>query len=278
MIRILCFMYLGISLKILTNTTYSEARGTRSFIGAGSTWTFFPEIKVIDYILKKIYLYVLRNILRSEAGSITSWSGTNIIRESYNLKDWQQFSLPISLFFFMSVNGSDNHANCQESKKCWFPHGCCVECLCRSKSERQVKLKWLNHLIFLGKREDRKSCAHMSAKLNQLISKLALSSMSRRGLIILAFHSLLILLTLCAKRRQQRALFSFASMLFKSWRNSKVSPTLVFSRIKMVLVKSLAILFMIFCSVSYAEPENEFQRKQKVLSLFSVVTFPNEYT
>jgi len=49
-----------------------------------------------------------------------------------------------------------------------------------------------------------------------------------------------------------------------------------FSRIKMVLVKSLAILFMIFCSVSYAEPENEFQRKQKVLSLFSVVTFPND--
>merc|ERR1712029_1191836 len=48
------------------------------------------------------------------------------------------------------------------------------------------------------------------------------------------------------------------------------------SRIKMVLVKSLAILFMIFCSVSYAEPENEFQRKQKVLSLFSVVTFPND--
>merc|ERR1712062_527193 len=48
------------------------------------------------------------------------------------------------------------------------------------------------------------------------------------------------------------------------------------SRIKMVLVKSLAILFMIFCSVSYAEPENEFQRKQKGLSLFSVVTFPND--
>ena len=143
------------SLKILTDTTHPEARGTRSFIGAGSTWTFFPEIKVIDYILKK-NIYVLRNILRSEAGSITSWSGTNIIRESYNLKDWQQFSLPISLFFFMSVNGSDNHANCQESKKSWFPHGCSVECLCRSKSERQVKLKWLNHLIFLGKREDRK--------------------------------------------------------------------------------------------------------------------------
>ena len=127
----------------------------------------------------------MRNILRSEAGSITSWSGTNIIRESYNLKDWQQFSLPISFFFFMSVNGSDNHANCQESKKCWFPHGCCVECLCRSKSERQVKLKWLNHLIFLGKREDRKSCAHMSAKLNQLISKLALTFIRQRALIIL---------------------------------------------------------------------------------------------
>merc|ERR550532_2745795 len=44
----------------------------------------------------------------------------------------------------------------------------------------------------------------------------------------------------------------------------------------MVFGKSLAILFVIFCSVSYAEPENDFQRKQKLLSLFSVVTFPND--
>merc|ERR550532_1574804 len=43
----------------------------------------------------------------------------------------------------------------------------------------------------------------------------------------------------------------------------------------MVFGKSLAILFVIFCSVSYAEPDNDFQRKQKLLSLFSVVTFPN---
>jgi len=48
------------------------------------------------------------------------------------------------------------------------------------------------------------------------------------------------------------------------------------SRITMVFGKSLAILFVIFCSVSYAEPENDFQRKQKLLSLFSVVTFPND--
>ena len=46
----------------------------------------------------------------------------------------------------------------------------------------------------------------------------------------------------------------------------------------MVLLKSLAIHFLIvFCSVSYAEPENEFERKHKLLSLFSVVTFPNKY-
>ena len=45
----------------------------------------------------------------------------------------------------------------------------------------------------------------------------------------------------------------------------------------MVLLRGLAILFMIvFCSVSYAE--TEFERKQKLLSLFSVVTFPNRYT
>merc|ERR1712141_244060 len=48
-----------------------------------------------------------------------------------------------------------------------------------------------------------------------------------------------------------------------------------FSRIKMVLLRGLAILFMIvFCSVSYAE--TEFERKQKLLSLFSVVTCPND--
>ena len=86
---------------------------------------------------------------------------------------------------------------------------CSVECLCRSKSERQVKMKWLKHWTFLGKRKDHKSCIHLSAELNQLISKLVhCLSRGLEGTFIL----LLILPALCAKG-WWRARFSFASML-----------------------------------------------------------------
>ena len=70
--------------------------------------------------------YIFENVLRSEAGSIASWSSANIIWESNNLKDWQYFSLPISFFFFVSFNGSNDHENCpryQDTKKSRFPHG-----------------------------------------------------------------------------------------------------------------------------------------------------------
>ena len=86
---------------------------------------------------------------------------------------------------------------------------CSVECLCRSKLERQVKMKWLKHWTFLGKRKDHKSCIHLSAELNQLISKLVhCLSRGLEGTFIL----LLILPALCAKG-WWRARFSFASML-----------------------------------------------------------------
>ena len=70
--------------------------------------------------------YIFENVLRSEAGSIASCSNTNIIGKSNNLKDWQQFSMSVSFFFFMSFNGSNTHENCpryQDTKKSRFPHG-----------------------------------------------------------------------------------------------------------------------------------------------------------
>ena len=152
---------------------------------------------------------------------------------------------------------------------------CSVECLCRSKLQRQVKMKWLKHWTFLGKRKDHKSCIHLSAELNQLISKLVctLSFTRPKGDFYLTFDFTCFM----RKRLMTGALFLRINAFDKSRQNSKGSPSLAFSRIKMVLLRGLAILFMIvFCSVSYAE--TEFERKQKLLSLFSVVTFPNEYT
>ena len=70
--------------------------------------------------------YIFENVLRSEAGSIASCSNTNIIGKSNNLKDWQQFSMSVSFFFFVSFNGSNDHENCpryQDTKKSRFPHG-----------------------------------------------------------------------------------------------------------------------------------------------------------